>query len=109
MGETLTADTSGIHDDDGLDNVAFAYQWLRGDADIAGATGDTYTLVEADEGQTIKVRVSFTDDEGNPETLTSAPTRGGGLDPGPLTVFTVVDASTDSDTPLGGAGWTEEP
>ena len=71
VGETLTADTSDITDDDGLDNAAFAYQWLRGDTDIAGATGDTYTLVEADEGQTIKVRVSFTDDRGHQESLTS--------------------------------------
>ena len=71
VGETLTADTSGIDDDDGLDSAAFAYQWLRGDAEIAGATGETYTLTGDDEGKTIKVTVSFTDSEGNPETLTS--------------------------------------
>ena len=40
VGETLTADTSGIHDDDGLTNVAFSYQWLRGNAEIAGAIGE---------------------------------------------------------------------
>ena len=74
VGGTLTADTSGIDDDDELTNAAFSYQWLRGDAEIAGATGDTYALVEADEGQTIKVRVNFTDDEGNAESLTSDPT-----------------------------------
>ena len=74
VGETLTADTSGIDDDDGLDSAAFSYQWLPGDAEISGATGDTYTLVEADEGRTIKVKVSFTDGRGNPETLTSDPT-----------------------------------
>ena len=28
VGETLTADTSGIADADGLTNVSFAYQWL---------------------------------------------------------------------------------
>ena len=50
VGETLTADTSGIDDDDGLDNVAFSYQWLRDDAEIAAATGGTYTLVAADQG-----------------------------------------------------------
>ena len=83
VGETLTADTSGIDDEDGLDNAVFAYQWLRGNADIGGATGDTYTLTGADEGQTIKVTVSFTDDQGNPETLTSAPT--GEVDPKPNT------------------------
>ena len=74
VGETLTADTSGIDDADGLDNAAFAYQWLRGDAEIAGATGDTYTLVSDDEGKTVKVRVSFTDDRGHEESLTSEAT-----------------------------------
>ena len=78
VGETLTADVTGIDDDDGLDNAVFAYQWSRSngglDTNITGATGSTYTLVAADEGKTIKVTVSFTDAEGNPETLTSDPT-----------------------------------
>ena len=72
--ETLTVDKSGIADENGLENVAFTYQWLAGDAAIAGATGSTYTLVAADEGKAIKVRVSFTDDAGNDETLTSTTT-----------------------------------
>ena len=75
---TLTADTSGISDADGLTNVSYSYQWIRNDggtdADIAGETASTHTLVSADEGKTIKVRVSFTDDAGNEETLTSAAT-----------------------------------
>ena len=100
VGETLTADTSGIDDEDELTNVVFAYRWLRGDAEIAGATGETYTLTSAEQGKAIKVKVSFTDDEGNPETLTSDPTRAVAPDPGPLTVFTLVDASTDPDTLL---------
>ena len=74
VGEALTADITGIADQDGLENSAFTYQWLADAADIAGATGSTYTLVEADEGKTVKVRVSFTDDGGNDETLTSAAT-----------------------------------
>ena len=74
VGETLTADTSGIADEDGLDNAAFTYQWLADDADISGARGSTYTLVEADEGKIVNLRVSFTDDGGNDETLTSAAT-----------------------------------
>ena len=40
--------------------------------DIAGATSETYIVAVADIGKTIKVRVSFTDDGGNRETLTSA-------------------------------------
>ena len=74
VGETLTADTSGIADADGLTNVTYSYQWLGDDTDIAGATSSTYTLAETDEGKTIKLRVSFTDDRGNSETGTSAAT-----------------------------------
>ena len=74
VGETLTADTSGIVDEDGLTNAVFSYQWLADDAEIAGATGSTYTLADTDEGKTIKVRVSFTDNAGHEETLTSEPT-----------------------------------
>ena len=74
VGETLTADTTGIADADGLDNAAFAYQWLADDAEINGATASTYTLVAADAGKAIKVRVSFTDDSGNDEQFTSAAT-----------------------------------
>ena len=75
VGETLTADTSGIADADGLSGVTFSYQWLSSrDTEIQGATGATYTLVAADAGKTIKVRVSFTDAAGNAESLTSAAT-----------------------------------
>ena len=74
VGETLAADTSGMSDADGLSNVSFSYQWLADDAEIAGATGSTYTLADSDEGKKIKVQVSFTDDAGNGETLTSAAT-----------------------------------
>ena len=72
--QTLTAGTSAISDEDGLDNVSYQYQWLRDDADIAGQTNSTYELVSADEGKTIKVRVTFNDDAGNAESLTSTAT-----------------------------------
>ena len=74
VGETLTADTSGIADADGLTSVTYSYQWLADDAEIAGATSLTYTLADTDEGKAIKVKVSFTDDVDNEETLTSAAT-----------------------------------
>ena len=38
VGETLTASTSGISDADGLKNARFAYQWIRANSDIRGAT-----------------------------------------------------------------------
>jgi hypothetical protein len=71
--QILTADTSGISDADGLG--AFSYQWLRGGAVIGGATASTYTLGDADVGNQISVRVSYTDGNGTPEgPLTSAQT-----------------------------------
>ena len=74
VGEMLTADTSGIADEDGLDNATFTYQWLADDTEISGATGPDYTLAQADEGKAVKVKVSFSDDAGNEEALTSAAT-----------------------------------
>ena len=79
VGETLTASTTGIADVDGLPaGDHFSYQWIRNDGTtdtgISGATASTYTLVAADLGMTIKVRVSFTDGGGSIEALTSDPT-----------------------------------
>ena len=74
VGEVLTAGTTGIADADGLSGATFAYQWLADDVDISGATDATYTLVADDEGRTIKVRVTVTDDAENETTLTSAAT-----------------------------------
>ena len=85
VGETLTADTTDLSDSDGLNNATFTYQWLADDADITDATGSTYALVAADEGKTIKVRVTFIDDSGHHETLTSAATVAVASAPSPLT------------------------
>ena len=78
VGKTLTADTSGITDPNGLSNPAFTHQWVRSigstDTDISGATGPGYTLASGDEGAAFKVTVAFTDDDGYAETLTSDPT-----------------------------------
>ena len=98
VGLTLSATTKNIRDEYGFNpnghpppnivigccspydanGVDFSYQWLRGDetaeTDIPGATNSTYTLVAADEGKTIKVRVTFTNIGHNVETLTSAAT-----------------------------------
>ena len=71
VGQTLTASTSDIADVDGLTNVSYSYQWLADDTDISGATNSTYTVQSSDNGKVIKVRVTFTDDAGNDESLTS--------------------------------------
>ncbi len=72
QGQTLTAVTSTIADPDGLGT--FSYQWKRGGTDITGATGSTYVLTQDDVGAAITVTVSWTDDGGTDESLTSAPT-----------------------------------
>ena len=59
---------------------------MANDSDIDGATGSSYTLTSGDLGQTVQVRVSFTDDADNKETLTSEPTVAVvGQPPAPLT------------------------
>ena len=85
VNETLTASVSGISDADGLENASYAHQWVRGNTDIGGATDSAYTLASADEGETIQVRVSFTDDAGNAESLTSRATDAVAAAPEPLT------------------------
>ena len=79
VGETLTANTTGISDADGPASLSFTYQWNRHsggtDTAISGATNSTYTLSGADMGQMITVAVRYTDAGNTAEgPLTSAPT-----------------------------------
>ena len=78
LGETLTADTSGITDPDGIpDDAVFTYQWVSFDVvvvrDIAGATGPSYTITRDREGDVLGVRVGFADSRGFDESVTSGP------------------------------------
>ena len=99
VGETLEASAADIEDADGLSGAAFSYQWLSNDAEIAGATGASYTLADADEGATVKVRVTFTDDAGNEETRTSGATEAVAPRLPPLTAsFRQVPAEHDGNT-----------
>ena len=77
--QTLTAETGGIADEDGLGD--FSYQWQRSTAadftnpvEISDATGSTYALDDADAGKYLRVVVSFTDERDADETLTSVVT-----------------------------------
>jgi hypothetical protein len=67
VGETLTADITGITNGTGT----ASYQWRRAGAAISGATGSTYTAVTADAGNAITVTVTFS---GNSGSLTSTST-----------------------------------
>ena len=76
VAQVLTADTFSIDDPDGISGANFSYQWIRvasddTETDISSATNSTYRLTTDDSGATIKVKVSFTDDAGNAESLTS--------------------------------------
>ena len=82
-GQALTALTARVEDVDGTPpgGFVYTYAWQRGTADdqgdttwtaIGGADSATYTLAQADVGNTVRVVVSFTDALGSNETLTSA-------------------------------------
>ena len=76
VGQTLTASTGDIADQDGLTGVAFNYQWRRVDGgtatDISGATSSTYALAAADQGKKVRVKVTFTDQGGFANSVESA-------------------------------------
>ena len=62
-----------------MEDAVLMIQWIRNDGitdtDIPGTWMDeTYEVVSADEGNTLKVRVSFWDDAMSSESLTSAAT-----------------------------------
>jgi Ca2+-binding RTX toxin-like protein len=59
IGETLSADTSKIKDNDGL-NI-FSYQWLRDGIAIENTDQATYKLKDADLGKKISVAVFYLD------------------------------------------------
>ena len=82
VGQTLTVTRGDMADVDGLPTTGFptgySLQWYRVDMDngeveseISGATSTTYVLVAADEGNKVRVRVSFTDGGGELESLES--------------------------------------
>ena len=70
--EVLTADTAGIADADGVGT--FSYKWLADGTPISGATSSTYTLTASEVRDAISLTVTFTDDAGYSELLTSAET-----------------------------------
>ena len=72
VGETLTATIGTITDEDGLPTwpSGFTFQWVRVDGSTEtniGTNSATYSPVAGDVGKTIKLTVTFTDDDGNSE------------------------------------------
>ena len=62
VGQVLNADTSTLADADGLG--VLSYQWQRSTAtgyETVGTDSSSYTLAQADNSHTIRVKVSYTD------------------------------------------------
>ena len=74
VGQTLMSDASAVTDGDGIVGVTFSHKWLADNTEIAGATDSSYRVGAEHEGKSITVRVSFTDNAENQESLTSVPT-----------------------------------
>ena len=78
-GLALAAHRGDIADTDGLPSgefpAGYTFQWVRVvggvETDITDATGRTHTLGSADVGNTLRVKVSFTDGRGYSETRIS--------------------------------------
>ncbi|MEO5369089.1 MAG: Ig-like domain-containing protein [Magnetococcus sp. DMHC-1] len=71
QGNTLTA-ANTLADVDGLGTIA--WQWQADGTNIAGATGNTLVLTEAEVGKTVTVTASYTDGHGTSESVTSSST-----------------------------------
>lgn len=72
VGETLMADAAGIADENGREAESLIYEWVRiapdgAEETIEGQTEPTYALANADAGYSIRVIVSFTDNDGYSE------------------------------------------
>jgi hypothetical protein len=65
----LTVQTSAVADADGLGT--FSYQWIRDGILISSETDSSYLLTDADVGNFISVKVSYTDAKGTAESVTS--------------------------------------
>ncbi len=86
QGQTLTA-SNNLAALDGLGSIT--YQWQANGKVIAGATGDTFVLGQAEVGKTITVKASYKDRQGTAEAVSSAAT---------TAVLNINDAPTGSVT-----------
>ena len=65
--------SANISDNAGVDNAQFLYAWYQDGTLINNNTTDTLNLTYAQIGASITFKVSFTDDRGNDESVTSQP------------------------------------
>ena len=72
QGNDLTAVTTALADEDGLGTLS--YQWTADGIVIPNATASTLTLGQTEVGKEITVSVSYTDDGGTAQSVTSVAT-----------------------------------
>ena len=70
-GGRLTADPSSLVDPDGLDEATLNYRWLRDGVEIGRHASSTYTAGRGDRNHWVAVRITYTDDAGFTESITS--------------------------------------
>ncbi|SDN53347.1 peroxidase family protein [Pseudomonas jinjuensis] len=97
-GQTLTAQTAGIADIDGLG--ALSYRWQVSTAggafiDIAGANAAAFVLQQGQVGERVRVVTTFVDGGGTEETIFSTPTE---------IVGDVLNGTAGNDTLIGNVG-----
>ncbi|MDA8483973.1 heme peroxidase, partial [Pseudomonas resinovorans] len=101
LGQVLTASRGTIADADGTATSVFSFQWQFSNnggatwANIASATGASFTVGAAQLGQLLRVVASFTDDGGTVESVASAAT---------AAVGTLIVGTTGDDVLNGTAG-----
>jgi len=97
-GDTLTA-ANTLADADGLSGP-ISYQWYLDGVAIAGATGSSYTTVQADVGGVITVVASYTDDQGTFESVSSGATAPVvGLNNAPVITGDITGTVTEDEDP----------
>ena len=109
VGDPLTADTSGVSDANGLPATSgFNFQWEVTDAngdwsDIEDATGSDYVVGHSDATRTIRVTLTFTDQDGYEESITSGATANV---PSPTEFFTLTDEGNEDPASIWSDGTT---
>jgi len=63
-GQTISADATGVSDQDGMNMTDAEYQWYRGGAAIVNETASTYTLTNEDSLQSMQVSMTYNDTAG---------------------------------------------
>jgi hypothetical protein len=89
LGQTLTCSQGAWTNDP----TSYAYAWLRGGAPIGGATGSTYGVQDADQGQSLACRVTASNAGGSTDATSPA-----------VQVPAASDGGGGGGTPSGGGG-----